>query len=185
MTTFVVLLRGINVGATRKVPMADFRALCVDVGLERPETYIQSGNALVNAGTDADDVRARLQAALPDRFGFPVEVVVRTAATWAAVMDANPFGDDPDTAPKMLHLCLSHGPVVEDADAALSPRAISGERIRVAAGCLWIDYGPSGVGRSKLTPAAIDKACGATATARNWNSVGRIAEMINARRGRP
>ena len=183
MTTFVILLRGINVGATRKAPMADLRELCVELGLERPQTYIQSGNALVDATTSADDVRRSLEAAMPERFGFFADVVVRRADEWRPLMAANPFDGEADTSAKMLHVCLAHGPVDKEAAALLAPRAAAGERMRVAAGCLWIDYGASGVGRSKLTPAAIDKACSAPATGRNWNSVGKIADMINARVG--
>jgi uncharacterized protein (DUF1697 family) len=51
----------------------------------------------------------------------------------------------------------------------------------VAGGALWIDYGANGVGKSKLTPLLIDKACGSPATGRNWNSVLKIGEMIEAR----
>jgi uncharacterized protein (DUF1697 family) len=64
---------------------------------------------------------------------------------------------------------------------SLEDRAQSGERISLAGGALWIDYGASGVARSKLTPMLIDKACGSPTTGRNWNSVLKIQEMIAAR----
>jgi hypothetical protein len=78
--TFVVLLRGINVGSTRKVPMADLRAICLKLRWQRPETYIQSGNLIVEARGDAQQVRRALEPELAARFGFAVDVVVRTAA---------------------------------------------------------------------------------------------------------
>ena len=53
MQTFVALMRGINVGSTRKVPMAELRALCAKAGCKHPETYIQSGNLIVDAEGDA------------------------------------------------------------------------------------------------------------------------------------
>src|SRR5262245_51544334 len=62
--TFVALMRGINVGSTRKLPMAELRALAVKNGLQRPETYIQSGNLIVDAGLAADAVRTLLEKAI-------------------------------------------------------------------------------------------------------------------------
>ncbi len=89
--TFVVLMRGINVGATRKLPMTELRALSVDIGLRSPETYIQSGNLLVDADSDAAQVRALLEKAIAGRFGLRVDVIVRRASQWSEYVAANPF----------------------------------------------------------------------------------------------
>jgi uncharacterized protein (DUF1697 family) len=181
MPTFVVLLRGINVGSTRKVPMAALREMCAKRGLARPETYIQSGNLIVDAETDAEEVRVLLEQAVKKQFGFAVDIVVRTASAWAKYVTANPLAGDAKALPNMLHLYLSRDRFSATAAKILEPRAQSGERIRVAAGALWIDYGGSGVAGSKLTPALIDKACGSPATGRNWNTVLKIEAMIEAR----
>ena len=78
MQTFVALMRGINVGSARKLPMADLRALCTALGLERPQTYIQSGNLLVDAKSGGTALRRLLEKELAARFGFAVDVIVRT-----------------------------------------------------------------------------------------------------------
>jgi uncharacterized protein (DUF1697 family) len=181
MRTFVALMRGINVGATRKLPMAELRTLCSGLGLERPETYIQSGNLVIDAAGDADDVRGLLERELTGRFGFTVDVIVRTAADWEQYVATNPFARDADALPKMVHLYLSRDPVKSGAAKVLEQRARTGERIGLAGGALWIDYGAEGVHSSKLNPLFIDKACGSPTTGRNWNSVLRIREMIVAR----
>jgi uncharacterized protein (DUF1697 family) len=178
MQTFVVLMRGINVGSARKLPMADLRALCGSLGLERPQTYIQSGNLLVDAGGGAASLRQLLEKELADRFGFAVDVIVRTVAEWEDSVAANPFAGDKKALSKMLHLYLPRDPLKSGAATALEPRAQSGERIGAAGGALWIDYGANGVARSKLSPLLIDKACGSPTTGRNWNSVLKIGEMI-------
>jgi len=179
--TFVALMRGINVGSTRKLPMADLRALAAEIGLHRPETYIQSGNLLVDADIAADEVRALLEKAIAARLGFRVDVVVREAAQWKGYIAANPFANDPAIIPKMLHLVLTRDSLKPSAVAELAQKAQAGERVALAGGALWIDYGVNGVGNSKLTPLLIDKACGSPATGRNLNSVVKIAEMIAAR----
>jgi len=178
MPCFLVLLRGINVGATRKLPMADLRSLCLEVGFQRPETYIQSGNLLIDHAGDVTEVAARLAPAIEARFGFPVDLVCRDISDWPGYIGANPFSD---AAPAMLHLYLAQGAIPAAAAQPLLDRARDGERIAIAANALWIDYAANGVHRSKLTPSVIDRACGGPATGRNWNSVLKLADMICAR----
>ncbi len=181
MQTFVALMRGINVGSTRKVPMAELRALCAKAGLKRPETYIQSGNLVVDAKGDADEVRRLLEKAVAARFGFAVDIVVRRAADWERYVAANPFAGDAGALAKMVHLYLSRDAVMPGAAKLLSEKAQAWERISLAGGALWIDYGAGGVGKSKLSPLLIDKACGSPSTGRNWNSVLKIHELIESR----
>ena len=178
MQTFVVLLRGINVGSTRKVPMANLRALCLRLGWQRPETYIQSGNLIVGAQGDAQRVRRVLEPALAASFGFAIDVIVRTGAEWECYVAANPFADDAAALGKMVHLYLSRDRLAARAADLLKERAQTGERVCVAGAALWIDYGASGVAGSKLTPSLIDKACGSPTTGRNWNSVLKLRDML-------
>ena len=181
MPTFVVLMRGINVGSTRSVPMADLRALCAKAGLKRPETYIQSGNLIVDAQIGADALRQLLEKAMAKRFGFVVDIVVRVASEWEGYVAANPFAGDAEALAKMVHLYLSRDPVKSGAANELQEKAQSGERLVIAGSALWIDYGMRGAGKSKLTPLLIDKACGSPTTGRNWNSVLKIRALIEAR----
>jgi uncharacterized protein (DUF1697 family) len=179
--TFVALMRGINVGATRKLPMAELRALSVKIGLQRPETYIQSGNLIVEADILADEVRALLERAVAKRFELRIDVIVRVAAQWRRFVAANPFADDAAAVAKMLHLYVSRDPLKPGVVKELEQKAQAGERMALAAGALWIDYGAAGVGKSKLTALVLDKACGSPVTGRNWNTVLKIGEMIDAR----
>jgi uncharacterized protein (DUF1697 family) len=178
MVAFIALLRGINVGSNRKLPMADLRDVCLGLGFRQPETYIQSGNLVADTDVGTDEVSEQLQAVLTQRFGFTVDVVVRDAQAWAAYIAANPFTDGPA---KMVHLCLSQAPINPTAAEALSERAKSGERLALAGGALWIDYGSSGVARSKLTPSLIDRLCGSPTTGRNWTTVLKLQDMLAAR----
>ncbi|MBV9629380.1 MAG: DUF1697 domain-containing protein [Xanthobacteraceae bacterium] len=181
LQTFVVLLRGINVGSTRKVPMADLRAICLKLGWTRPETYIQSGNLIVDARGNGAHVRRVLEPELVARFGLAVDVVVRGASNWVTYVAANPFANDAAAKDKMVHLYVSRDPLTSQAADVLNERARTGERIHIAGGALWIDYGAPGVAGSKLTPSLIDKACGSPTTGRNWKTVLKIREMLAAR----
>ncbi|MGV3481675.1 MAG: DUF1697 domain-containing protein [Sphingobium sp.] len=180
MPIFVGLMRAINVGK-RQMPMKDLRALAETLGYEAPETYVASGNLIFGAKGAADAVATALEKAIEDRFGFFADVILRDARHWKTYRDANPFAADAAAIPKMVHLCLARAPLKSGLVEGLRERAQDGERIELVGDGLWVDFGSSGVARSKLTPAIFDRLAGSTVTARNWNTVQKLQDMIEAR----
>ncbi|HEX8241404.1 MAG TPA: DUF1697 domain-containing protein [Allosphingosinicella sp.] len=175
MARLIALLRAVNVGG-RKLPMAELRALCGEIGWREVETYIQSGNLVFTAPGQAEALEAKLEQAIEDRFGLDVPVIVRTAAQWADYVDANPFSEVAADEPNRLQLLVSKRTPEPDAADKLMERARGGEIVKAAGGALWFHF-PGGAGTSKLTPAAIDKAAGSASTARNWRTVLKLQEM--------
>jgi uncharacterized protein (DUF1697 family) len=178
MARLIALLRAVNVGG-RMLPMAGLRALCGELGWENVETYIQSGNVVFEAGGTPEALEARLEQAISERFGLEVPVIVRTASQWARLAKANPFKDAARDEPNRLQLLLSKQPPRADAAETLMERAQAGEAVEAAGGALWFHF-PDGIARSKLTPALIDKACGSPSTGRNWRTVVKLREMVEA-----
>ncbi|HEV2818321.1 MAG TPA: DUF1697 domain-containing protein [Allosphingosinicella sp.] len=178
MGRMVALLRAVNVGG-RKLPMADLRALCAELGWADVATYIQSGNLVFADDGEPAAREAELEKAIRSRFGLDVPVIVRTAAQWAKLTAANPFPKVARDEPNRLQLLVSKKPPDPDAAAKLMERARGGESVKVAGGALWFHF-PEGVGISKLTPALIDKACGSPSTGRNYRTVLKLREMIEA-----
>jgi uncharacterized protein (DUF1697 family) len=181
MAIFVVLFRGINVGGARRLPMSDVRDACLALGWQRPQTYIQSGNLILDAADRADEVRGRLTARLQMHLGWKPEIIIRTQGEWESHVAVDPFENDPKSEPRMVHLLLSQAPQSSGAVQALQAYAASGERLAWAAGAVWIDFGPLGVHASRLTPAVIDRACGSPTTARNRKTVAALSAMVSAR----
>lgn len=180
MTRYVALLRGINVGGTRKLPMAELRTLCAAEGFADIGTYIQSGNLVLTSDEPAEAVATRLQAAITAHFEMIVPVVVRTAAAWRRYAAGSPFPEAEAARPNLLLLCLPIAPLAADAVATLAARAASRERVAAAGeDAFWIDFGES-VGNSKITPGSIDRAAGSPVTTRNWNTVLAINAMLDA-----
>jgi uncharacterized protein (DUF1697 family) len=175
----VALLRGVNVGGNRRVPMAELRKLAEKLGWSDVETYIQSGNLVFSCDLTPLEAEQQLERALAKKFGFSVEVVVRTTAAWARYMKKNPFSDAAKNRPRLLHLALCKATPKAGAVTLLRQRA-TGERIEVDHDALWIDF-VDGVGRSKLTPALLDRAVGSTVTARNYQTVLELAERLRRR----
>ena len=127
---YVALLRGVNVGGARPLPMERLRALFAEAGAKSVESLIQSGN-VVFAATEASapQILADVGARISREFGFAAPMVLRDATAWKTLIDGNPFlgdGADPDT----LHaLCLSETPS-PDALARLDPSRSPGDEFR-------------------------------------------------------
>lgn len=182
MPDYVVLLRAIGPG--NAMAMADLRAMCVDLGMADPHTYIASGNLLVRARPrDPCRVAALIEKGIRERFpSVSTDAVVRDAKAWRICAEGNPFAGDPATVSKMLHLGLSNDPPRSDVLETLQARATNGERVRLTGDALWIDYGEIGAGKTRLTPTFINKAFGSPVTQRNLNTVNKLLELIEARR---
>jgi uncharacterized protein (DUF1697 family) len=179
MPTFLALLRGINVGGHRKVPMAGLRALATDLGFYDVQSYIQSGNLVFRAAGKAPAIEQRLEQAVEQRFLFHVDIVVRTSKQWQDCKAGNPFAAASEREPNGVMLALSKRPLLRDAGAQLQQRATAGERVQQLGDALWIHYA-GGVAKSKLTPALLDRLAGSPVTARNWNTVQQLAAMAAA-----
>ena len=176
---YVALLRGINVTGRNKIPMADLRAMAEELGWENPETYIQSGNLVFEAHGLPAALESALEAAITRKLALAIPVIVRAAAGWEAYVRGNPFPAAAEARANLLHLGLSKRAPDAGAAAAIQARATQGEQVRVVGDALWIDY-PEGVGRSKLTPALLDRLVGSPVTARNFRTVLKLAEMARA-----
>ncbi|MFE5186254.1 DUF1697 domain-containing protein [Streptomyces sp. NPDC056628] len=180
-TTYAALLRGINVGGSRKVPMAELRTLLTGLGLGGVRTHLQSGQAVFSAAHgDEDSLAADVTQAIEKRFGFPVDVIVRDHAYLKAVADACPFPAD-TLEGRQLHVTYFSAPVGAARFAEIDPAAYLPEEFRLGDRALYL-YVPDGLGRSKLAEALARPRLtkGLVATSRNWNTVVKLVEMTGA-----
>ena len=167
MTAFVALLRAVNVGGTSKLPMAELRAIAEELGFGSPRTLIASGNLVFTSDQSEAQVVHSLEKALAAHMGKPVPVMVRTAGEMAAVANANPFKDAPGR--RVLVTFLAEAP---PKDALEQAKNLDGERLALGKREIYVDYCGTLLGRSKLRVPAAEKG-----TARNMNSVAKLAEM--------
>ncbi|MFF5188306.1 DUF1697 domain-containing protein [Streptomyces sp. NPDC000345] len=177
-TTYAALLRGINVGGAKKVPMADLRTLMEGLGHGGVRTYLQSGQAVFScAHGDEDSLATGLAAAIEKQFGFGVDVIVRDHAYLKRVAEACPF-PAAELEAKQLHVTYFSAPVDAERYAEIDQAAHLPEEFRLGDRALYL-YAPEGLGRSKLAEALsrprVTK--GLVATTRNWNTVLKLVEM--------
>lgn len=178
MAAAVLMLRGINLGPNRRVPMAELRALLADAGYGSVRTYVQSGNIVLRAAATPADLERDVGRLIGERFGFEVPVIARTAQELAAVVAGNPLADVA-TDPKRYQVSFCAAPVDPEIVARLQAAAAGGERL-VADGRELYAWHPDGVARSKMWTALAGTGLGTVATARNWTTVTTLAEMAAA-----
>jgi len=177
--TWVALLRGVNVGGRRPVAMAGLRQLLVDLGFDRPRSVLQSGNLVFGArARSAAVIERAIEQAVDRRFGLETAVFVRSSAEWRRLMAANPFPDAAEHDPaRLLVMCLRTAPAA--GRLATLRSAIAGrEQVEIVGLQAYLVY-PDGIGRSKLTNAVIERHLGSAGTARNWNTVIKLAAAGN------
>ena len=165
MTAYIALLRAVNVGG-RQLNMADLKAIADTLRFEKARTYIASGNLLFVSRKSESAAKRELEAALSAHMGKPVEVMVRTAREMADAVNANPFPDEPGN--KVVAIFFDSEP---PRGAIAEAKNVADERLELGKREIYVHF-PSGQGQSTLKLGA--KALG---TARNMNTVARLAEL--------
>jgi uncharacterized protein (DUF1697 family) len=178
LARFVGLLRGINVGGNRMVAMADLRDCCTKLGLKDAATLLQSGN-LVFAGGAARPaaLEKRLEKGVRERFGFDVDFMVRTSAEWTAIIAANPFRKEALADPAHVLVFAFKDEPAPAALAAVGAAGTFPEQMRQRGRELYVTF-PNGIGKSTLWKAAAWRKLTAAGTARNWNTVLKLAALV-------
>jgi uncharacterized protein (DUF1697 family) len=179
VTTYIALLRGINLGPRNKIAMADLRTLLSKLGHDAIRTHILSGNAIFTSSRrSAPRIAAEIELEIERRFGLDIAVLVRTRDELAAVVEANPFPAARHTPSQCFAIFLSENPAKSKLDA-LDPDAYAPDQIRLGdrAVYAWL---PNGVQRSKVLGLLTDKRLGVTTTSRNWNTTTKLLELASA-----
>ena len=180
MPAFAALLRAVNVGGRNPVSMAALKELCEELGFEGVKTLLQSGNVVFRAAGRPAALGKKLGDAIEARLGARPEVYVRTGAQLEAALDANPFPQEAKSDPSHLAIVFFDGKPPPSAAKTLAAWDRGPERLRLVGGGNLYIYYPEGMGRTKLTGAVLERALGAPGTARNFNTVGKLAALCAA-----
>ena len=178
MTRCVSLFRGINVGGNQIVRMDALKGLHTSLGLRYVQTFIQSGNVVFTSETgDVAQIQKDIEDGFAQSFGFPVKVMVRSAKQLNAIIENNPFHTQPlRETNRIIAMFLESYPVstaLEDIQKSYS----GPEEIHIIGQEAFIYY-PEGMGRSKLTNTLLEKKLKTAGTARNWNTVLKLQQMM-------
>ena len=173
MMRWLVMPRGINVGKINRVPMAELGALLEDAGFGDVLSIGQSGNIIVTASRPEEKVCASVRALMASAFGVDVPVMARSADEIRAILDANPLQGVATDGSKYLAIFLSTAPSQAQA-AALEAEDFSPEVVRIHDRTAFV-WARDGVKAMRVSHTALEKRFRVTATARNWNTLEKIA----------
>ena len=178
MTRFVSLFRGINVGGNKSVRMDALKELHESLGLQRVETYIQSGN-VVFTSDDAipSQLSRQIEEAFEHKFGFLSKVMVRTAEQFNVIIENSPFKDQPMKESKWVVVMFLASDPISTALEDIQKTYSGFEELHTIGQEVYIYY-PEGIGRSKLTNTFLEKKLKTMGTARNWNTVLQLQKMM-------
>jgi uncharacterized protein (DUF1697 family) len=173
----ILLLRGINLGATNRIAMPDLRDALAEAGFGDVTTYLQSGNVVLSAQTKPDQTAKRVQRVIAERFGLDIPVVARTRAELARVVKKNPLGKLA-SEPKRYQVSFLAQKLPGGAIAKLEAAAAESERFVIDGREIYA-WHPAGVARSKLWATLAGRGLGVVATARNWTTVTALLELAS------
>lgn len=171
MPTYVALLRGINVGGHRRVAMSDLRDLLEQLGFVDVQSLLQSGNLVFRSTARTTSSLERVLETQSEKvLALKTDFLVRSAKEWKSIIVRNPFREVAERDPAhLVVMLLKDAPAAKDVKA-LDAAIAGSELIRIDGRQAYVVY-PSGIGRSRLTNALIERKLRTRATGRNWNSV--------------
>jgi uncharacterized protein (DUF1697 family) len=173
---YVALLRGINLGAKRRIAMADLRACLTNLGLQDVSTLLQSGNALFTSDDPAGQLAERIEAGLQQEFGMTIRCGLRSGPEIAAVVENDPLADVAINGSRYMTIFLSAAPDPE-ALAEHDPVALDPENIRLGDRVIY-QWCPNGLMEAPAVGAFVDKHLGVWTTVRNWNTTTKLAAKL-------
>ncbi|MEM5774548.1 MAG: DUF1697 domain-containing protein [Anaerolineaceae bacterium] len=171
MSVYISLLRGINVGGSAKIAMADLRALYEDLGFHDVTTYVQSGNVVFSADeVDLPALARGIEQKMQAVWGFLVPVLMRTVDDFSRILTGNPFLSRPEVDPSKLHVTFLTAPAEESRLGGVASPNVDGDEFAICGQEIFV-YCPNGYGRTRLNNNFFEKKLALPATTRNWNTV--------------
>ena len=178
MSTFVSILRGINVSGQKKILMADLKVLFESLGFENVQSYIQSGNIVFNAPNThkEEEIRMGIEAAISKQYGFHVPTLILTKIDLEKAVKKNPFINQRGIDLTKLHLTFLGASTTADHFKKLDGIDFSPDEFIIDGLNIYV-YCPNGYGRTKLSNNFFESKLKVAATTRNWKTVNKLLDM--------
>jgi uncharacterized protein (DUF1697 family) len=171
----VLLMRGINVGASNRISMPSLRERLTEAGFGEVRTHLQSGNVVASSALSPDQLAAECRRHIREGFGMDIDVLARTAEELAEVVRQDPLAAVA-VDPKRYQVSFCSAEPDEELLQRLGDLAAPSERL-VAVGREVYGWYPDGAGRSRLAAELSGRRMAVTATTRNWRTVTALLEM--------
>jgi len=173
---YIVLLRGINVGGKR-IKMAHLREVLESMGFQDVKTYLQSGNViLTHDSTDKINIAGEIEKELSQKFGFSVNIIIRTKDELESIINNNPFIKVSDIELDKLHVTFLYDEPNKKTVSSLNINKEDNEKFGINGREIYL-YLPNGYARTKLNNNIFEKKLNTIATTRNWKTTNKLLEL--------
>ncbi len=177
MTTYIILLRGINVSGQKKIIMSNLRAMLQDLDFAMVRTYIQSGNIVLKSDiTSPTKVSQIIKDGIYSTFGFDVPVLVKTFSEWKDIIEQSPFKKYNDLETKKWYYVLLQEAPKKELIHGLQQEQFPNERFVISNNCIYLCC-DQGYGNTKCDNNFFEKRLEVQATTRNHRTVMKLLEM--------
>lgn len=177
MPIYISLVRGINVGAHKRIKMEPLRASFEALGFELVKTYIQSGNVVFKTTkASLSGLSKRIEERILKDFGFSVSVISRTADEMAQTIANNPFLKDRGIDQEKLHVAFLSEALTPTAAKKLAELTTAPDQSHCLGKEIYL-YLPNGVAESSLMKSPLDRVLSVVTTTRNWRTVNTLHQM--------
>jgi uncharacterized protein (DUF1697 family) len=176
MTTYISILRGINVSGQKLIRMEELKTLYERLGFSDVSTFIQSGNVIFKTNLAINILSEKIEKAIEVKYKFLVPVIIRTIDEIRAILVSNPFLNEEDIDREKLHVTFLDADPPSALSADIMSNDHSPDRFVVKGKDVYL-YCPGGYGNTKLSNAFFEKKLKVRATTRNWKTVGKLAEL--------
>lgn len=174
MKTYIVLLKGINVGGHKKIPMSELRELLSKSGFKNVKTYIQSGNVILQSKEEnIEKIEEIIQKVILKYFGFEVSVLVKTRQDLERIFYDCPFSEEKK---KASYFMMLHKTPKDDLVELASEKVFDGEVYNIINDCIYY-FSDKGFGQAKFNVAFFERKLKTFATARNYNTMLKLLDM--------
>ena len=170
---FIVLLKGINVGGHKKVPMAELRELLAKCGFLNVKTYIQSGNIVLESHENIKNIENTIQKAIESYFGFKVSTIVKTREDLQRIFNNSPFNNEKK---KSSYFMMLHNTPNADLVKVASEKVYEGEEYYIVNDCIYF-YCANGYGQAKFNANYFERKLETFATSRNYNTMLKLLSL--------
>lgn len=180
MTTYISLLRGINVSGKNPIKMESLRQLYESLGFQNVSTYVQSGNVIFNAATaDTHQLASTVTAQIKKDFGFEVPIIVLSLEQLKNVVNHQPFSHEQAIDPAFLHITFLDSRPGSYELKTIEEKKQAGEKLVISDDAVYL-YCPNGYGKTKLHNTFLEKRLKVTATTRNWKTTLQLLQIAES-----
>jgi uncharacterized protein (DUF1697 family) len=177
MKTYISILRGINVSGHKIIKMDALKNMCINLGFNNVQTYIQSGNIVYKfRQTETNNLNKMISETILNTFGFEVPVVTKSAEQLQEIIKNNPFTKDTHFDPAFFHITFLSDSPDSSKIQLLDQAELKNDKFALIDKAIYL-YCPNSYSSSKLSNCFIENKLKVTATTRNWKTVNELMNL--------